>query len=157
MDYETISADAFGKSLSGLGVNLLVKDVRRLAGFLTTVLEARAHRLTEDFAIMTYHGDVFQLHADHTYHSHPLPSLLPESGARGAGIEIRLYETDPDRAVERAAASDHGVTVLKAPENQMHGLRECVLLCENGYAWLPSRRLSDQEMDTLRAAREMAD
>ena len=29
MNYETISADEFGRSLSGVGVNILVKDVRR--------------------------------------------------------------------------------------------------------------------------------
>jgi hypothetical protein len=30
MDYETVSADAFGASLKGLGLNLLTRDVRRM-------------------------------------------------------------------------------------------------------------------------------
>jgi hypothetical protein len=34
MDYETVSADEFGRSLTGLGVNLLSPDVRALAAFL---------------------------------------------------------------------------------------------------------------------------
>jgi hypothetical protein len=34
MDYETVSADNLGRSLTGLGVNLLSPDVRALAGFL---------------------------------------------------------------------------------------------------------------------------
>ncbi len=156
MDFETTSADEFGRSLAGLGLNLVVRDVRRLAGFLTDVFEMKAHRLSADFAIMTYGASIFQLHADHTYHSHPLPSLMPESGARGGGVEIRLYETDPDVAIKRARSHAHEAAVLKEPENHMHGLRECLILCENGYAWLPSRRLSDQEMIALRHSRNTA-
>lgn len=140
MEFETVSPEDFGRALKGIGINLLVRDVKALAGFLTEVFGMSAHRLSEDFAIMTYHGDVFQLHADATYHSHPLPSLLPEAGARGAGIEIRLYETDPDAAATRAAGFADA-TILQPPADKPHGLRECVILCENGYAWVPSRRL----------------
>ncbi|OYX44699.1 MAG: glyoxalase [Rhodobacterales bacterium 32-67-9] len=140
MDFDTVSPEDFGRSLSGIGLNLLVRDVGTLAGFLTEVFGMSAHRMSKDFAIMTYHGEVFQLHADPTYHAHPLPSLLPEAGARGAGIEIRLYETDPDAAAARAAAFPDA-TVLQAPADKPHGLRECVILCGNGYAWVPSRRL----------------
>lgn len=140
MDYETAKAEDFGRSLSGIGLNLLVRDVERLAAFLGAVFGMTAHRLSRDFAIMSYHGDVFQLHADPTYHSHPLPSLLPEAGPRGAGVEIRLYETDPDAAAERASAFPEA-TLLQPPTDKPHGLRECYILCENGYAWVPSRRL----------------
>ncbi|MBC7142980.1 MAG: glyoxalase [Rhodobacteraceae bacterium] len=140
MAFETVSPEEFGRSLKGIGLNLLVRDVKVLAGFLTEVFGMSAHRLSADFAIMTYHGEVFQLHADATYHAHPLPSLLPEAGARGAGIEIRLYETDPDEAAARAAGFADA-TILQAPADKPHGLRECVILCENGYAWVPSRRL----------------
>ena len=145
MDFETVSAEDFGRSLNGLGINILVRDVPRLATFLADVFGMTAHRQNADFAIMTYGGQVFQLHADHTYHSHPLPSLLPETGPRGGGLEIRLYDTDPDDAAARTTAHDHNATVLQEPINKPHGLRECVILCENGYAWLPSRRLSDEE------------
>lgn len=140
MEFETVSPEDFGRSLKGIGINLLVRDVKVLAGFLTEVFGMSAHRLSADFAIMTYAGEVFQLHADATYHAHPLPSLLPEAGARGAGIEIRLYETDPDEAAARAALFPDA-TILQAPADKPHGLRECVILCENGYAWVPSRRI----------------
>jgi len=92
------------------------------------------------------------LHADQTYHSHPLPSLLPEAGARGGGIELRLYETDPDKALALATEHEHESTVLQTALNKPHGLRECVILCENGYAWIPSRRLTEgEEVDELSA------
>ena|SRR5690606_11962005 len=140
MDFETVSPGDFGRSLKGIGLNILVRDVIAEAGFLGRVFSMTAHRLSRDFAIMHYHGEVFQLHADGTFGSHPLLGLLPEAGARGAGIEIRLYETDPDAAAALAAAETDAV-VLQAPADKPHGLRECVILCANGYAWVPSRRL----------------
>lgn len=149
MDFESVGAEDFGRSLTGLGLNILVRDVPSLASFLADVFEMRVHRLSADFAIMAYGNQLFQLHADHTYHSHPLPSLLPESGPRGGGLEIRLYDTDPDEAAERASLHAHQAVLLQEPSNKPHGLRECVLLCENGYAWLPSRQLSDDEAKAL--------
>lgn len=140
MDYETVDPADFGRALKGLGLNLLVRDVRREADFLTQVFAMAAHRVSANFAIMVYQGQVFQLHADPTYGANRLLSLLPEAGARGAGLEIRLYDTDPDAATERAGAFQ-GATVLAAPEDKPHGLRESIILCENGYAWVPSRRI----------------
>lgn len=93
--------------------------------------------MTADFAIVSYGNQVFQLHSDGTYHANPLLGLLPENPPRGAGIEIRLYDSDPDRAVARAVA--FGATVLQAPADKPHGLREAYILCDNGYAWVPSR------------------
>ena len=37
MDLETVKADAFGASLRGIGLNVLVRDVERQAAFLTGV------------------------------------------------------------------------------------------------------------------------
>ncbi|MDJ0612078.1 MAG: hypothetical protein QNJ29_00270 [Rhizobiaceae bacterium] len=142
MDYETVDADRFGKSLQGIGLNLLVRDVKSLACFLVDVFDMKAHQVTDDFAIMTYGNDVFQLHSDGTYHGHPLPSLLPENGPRGGGIEIRLYNTDPDEAAHKAQTHPHATTLLQEAMDKPHGLRECFILCENGYAWVPSRRLT---------------
>lgn len=147
MEYETVSADDFGASLTGLGMNILVRDVRAQTIFLTVVFGMTAHRVSDDFAIMRYGSDVFQLHSDGTYHAHPLPSLLPEAGPRGGGAEFRLYETDPDEAVARAKANDGHI--LADPTNKPHGLREAYILCENGYAWVPSRRLSQTERTKL--------
>jgi hypothetical protein len=100
-----------------------------------------AHRQSKDFAILTYHGQAIQLHSDVAYANHPLPSLLPEAGARGAGVELRLHESDPDLACAQAKA--FGGTVLQtATDKTAHGLREAVILSPHGYAWVPSRRIS---------------
>ncbi len=140
MDYETVTPEDFGRSLTGIGLNILVRDVRAEAAFLTKVFGMTAHRLSDNFAIMLYHGQVFQLHADATYGSNPLLSLLPEAGPRGAGAEFRLYATDPDEAAARVADVADAV-LLQAATDKPHGLRECVILCSNGYAWVPSRHL----------------
>lgn len=137
MDFETVDAADFGASLRGLGINILVTDVLRTAKFLADVFEMQAHRLSADFAIMTYGGQVFQLHSDGTYHSNPLLGLLPENPPRGAGVEIRLYDTDPDIACGRARLS--GGTVLQEPAEKPHGLREAYILCTDGYAWVPGK------------------
>ncbi len=149
MDFETVSAEDFGASLRGLGLNLLVRDVRCTADFLQTVFGMQAHRLSADFAIMTY-GDgpsqqVFQLHADATYGANPLLAILPEAGPRGAGLEIRLYDSDPEQAVACLAAlpteQRDALTVLQDPSDKPHGLREAYILDFDGYAWVPSRPL----------------
>lgn len=137
MDYEQTDADSFGRSLRGIGINLLVRDVPAEVAFLETVFGMKGHQVSKDFAIVTYGGQVFQLHSDGTYADNPLLALLPENPPRGAGIEIRLYDTDPDAAVARAEAA--GVTILQAPADKPHGLREAYILCDNGYAWVPSR------------------
>lgn len=143
MDFETVSAGDFGRSLKGIGLNLLVRDVEASAAFLAEVFAMGVHRLSKDFAILTYGDDVMQLHSDGTFGGHPLLGLLPEAGARGAGAELRLYETDPDEAAQRAEAA--GGHVLQVPANKPHGLRECVILDADGYAWVPSRALSAEE------------
>ncbi len=139
MDYETVDADTFGASLRGIGLNLLVRDVLAECAFLEAVFDIPAFQKTADFAIIRYGNAVFQLHSDGTYHSNPLLGLLPESPPRGAGIEIRLYDTDPEQAVQRAEA--FGAMILQEPTDKPHGLREAYILCENGYAWVPSRPL----------------
>ncbi len=141
MDYDKVKAAEFGASLKGMGINLLVRDVLGSVAFLQDVFGMKAFQPTEDFAILTYGGQVFQLHSDPTFHSHPLLSLLPEAGARGGGIELRLYETDPDEAVKLAETHVHGATILQQPTDKPHGLRECVILDADGYAWVPSRAL----------------
>lgn len=136
MDYETVSAEDFGKSLRGIGLNILVRDVFRTCGFLKAVFGLQAHRTSADFAIVTYGNAVFQIHADGTYHSNPLLGLLPETPPRGTGVEIRLYDSDPDAAAALAEAA--GGMVLQAPTDKPHGLREAYILCPDGYAWVPS-------------------
>lgn len=102
MDLDNIKADIFGKTLTGLGLNLIVRDVPRHVSFLKDNFDMKAFRATNDFAILKYTDQIFQLHADHTYGRHPLFGILPENPPRGAGIEIRLYNSDPDECHRRA-------------------------------------------------------
>ena len=137
MNYDAIDADGFGRSLKGIGLNLLVRDVAATVAFLEQVFGMRAHQPTADFAIMTYGDQVFQLHSDGTYHANPLLGLVPENPPRGGGVEIRLYDNDPETAVARA--NQFGATILQEPADKPHGLREAYILCNDGYAWVPSR------------------
>ena len=137
MDYETVEAGPLGASLRGIGLNLLVRDVRAECAFLKEVFGMSSHQVSADFAIVTYGAEVFQLHSDGTYHSNPLLGLVPDNPPRGGGVEIRLYDSDPDAAVDAARA--HGATILQEPRDKPHGLREAYILCDNGYAWVPSR------------------
>ena len=139
MDYETVEPDVFGAGLRGIGLNLLVRDVPAQVAFLEAVFGMKGHRVSADFAILTYGVQVMQIHADGTYGQNPLLGLVPESPPRGGGIEIRLYETDPDDAATRAKGA--GGHVLQPPADKPHGLREAYILCQNGYAWVPSRPL----------------
>jgi catechol 2,3-dioxygenase-like lactoylglutathione lyase family enzyme len=139
---EAISAEDFGRSLSGFGINLLVSDVKRTCEFLRTVLEFSTPRESKDYAILLHRGVTYQLHADQTYSDNPLPSLLPENGPRGGGAEFRLYGVDPDQAQARAEAA--GYMVLQASADKPHGLRECFLLDPDGYCWVPSLGLPSE-------------
>ncbi len=141
MDYQTVPAQVFGHSLRGVSVNLLVRDVLAEVAFLTDVFGMKAYRAGPDFAILVHGEQPFQLHSDRSFASHPLHALLPETPPRGLGIELRLHEADPDLAAGRALAHPEAV-VLQAPTDKAgHGLREAVILCPNGYAWVPSRRI----------------
>ena len=151
-NYEEVSAEEFGRSLLGFGVNLLVKETERTIGFLELVFGFEAVRKSADYAIMRLPESheapgqlatvLVQLHADHTYSQNPLPSLLPENGARGGGVELRLYDIDPDIAEEKARANDY--MVLQASSDKPHGLRECFILDPDGYCWVPSCALIEE-------------
>ena len=138
MDYNKVEAKELGKSLKGLGINLLVSSVKNTSSFLRKIFNIKTFQQTDDFAIAKYEDQIFQIHADKTYHSNPLPSLLPENGARGAGIEIRLYNSNPDDAEK--LARKYNYKILQSCTNKPHGLRECYILDNDGYCWIPSRR-----------------
>lgn len=130
-------ADAFGRGLGpGLGVNLLVTDVAESVRFQMDVLGAEVRYWDADFAIMGMAGTVWMLHHDRTYRSHPLVGIAQGAEGRGAGMELRLYGCDPDRAT--LAAEEAGAVVLATPADKPHGLREAYLLDADGYVWVPS-------------------
>ncbi|WP_296473506.1 glyoxalase [Roseinatronobacter sp.] len=134
-DLEHITPVDFGRSLRGIGVNLLCRDVMGMAAFLHDVFDLEIHRASKDFAIIR-HGDwMMQLHADATYHAHPLLTLVPELPPRGTGVQIYLFGVDPDQAVMRAPVE----MVLEQPADKPHGLREATILSPEGYAFSPAR------------------
>jgi uncharacterized glyoxalase superfamily protein PhnB len=134
-----LSADAYGKSLRGVGFNLIVNDLERALTFATEVLGATQFFRTENFAAMKLHGADFMYHLKETYkHNELYGSLSPEL-PRGIGVELRLYSVDPDEAEARARA--HGFTVVAGSLDKPHGLRECMIADDEGFVWVVSRHL----------------
>ena len=79
----------------------------------------------------------WMLHADHTYGDHPLLALTGDNALRGVGVELRLHGLDPDAAASTAHKLDF--TVLQAPADKPHGLREAYIVDPDGYVWVPGR------------------
>ncbi len=141
-----MAADAYGRSLRGLGVNLLVREIARSVAFLTEVLGLELVHADADFAVLRYGsqeegseqeagGQDVILHADRTYAEHPLLALTGDGALRGVGVELRLYGIDPDSAEARARA--RGDAVFADTQDKPHGLRECYLADPDGYIWVP--------------------
>jgi uncharacterized glyoxalase superfamily protein PhnB len=139
------SGEVYGRSLKGFGINLLVREVARAVAFSRDVLQAEIATADRDFAVLRHRVDgralaEWMLHADATYHSNPLLSLVPADGPRGAGAELRLYHLDPDQAVARAKAAGH--VVLAEAADKPHGMREAYILDPDGYCWVVSLPLA---------------
>lgn len=131
-----MSPPAYGRTLrSGISVNLLVRSVEKSAAFAEQVLGATATYADPDFAVLRCCGAEWMLHADHTYLDNPLTGVIDGVEARGAGVEIRLYGLDPDRC--EAAARAGGWTVLAGSLDKPHGLREAVIIDDDGYVFVP--------------------
>jgi len=128
-----MSAADYGRTLSGLSVNLIVRDVGRSIPFYTNVLGLRLLYSDEDFAAFEREGARLQLHADHTYARMPWAARLRDESRRGFGAEIRILGVDPDAAEERARGG--GFTVLVAVRDWPHGWRDCVLEDPDGYTF----------------------
>ena len=133
-------AEDFGRSLPrGIGINLLVRDMAAELAFCRDCLGAMVLDSDEDFAAIELCGSVFMLHADHSYSHHPMSGIVAGSETRGAGIEIRVYGLDPDKAEARAEArGDH---VLAGSLDKPHGLRECFIVDPEGYVWVPGTQI----------------
>lgn len=128
-------ATAYGKTLGGLSLNLIVRDVAKSLPFYTEVLGLRALYSDPDFAAFEGPaGARLQLHADHTYESMPWAADLAGRARRGLGAEIRLLGIDPDDAERRAR--ERGFHVLLATgDREGHGWRDCILEDADGYTF----------------------
>jgi uncharacterized glyoxalase superfamily protein PhnB len=134
-----VSAPDYGRSLRGLGFNLLVRDVPRAVRFATDVLGATAFFANDRFAAMKLNGGDFMFHHDSTYKDNELFGIVQGAEARGIGVELRIYGCDPDLAEANARAG--GWTVLAGSIDKPHGLRECMVIDDEGYVWIPSVHL----------------
>ncbi len=138
-DFESLSGEEVGHLLEDFGINLLVSNVSQTVNFLVNVLCFSVLRSSVDYAVLKHRDQLYQLHSDHTYSDHPLLSVIPETGLRGGGVELRLFEIDPDLAEQKAV--ENGYTVLQRTADKPHGLRECFLLDPDGYCWVPSIKI----------------
>ena len=112
-------ADEYGKSLKGIGINLLVPSIDIEHAFHEKVLGADVVYRDPDIAIYRGFGAEWMIHADHTYSDHPLKGSLSGEIPRGIGAEIRLYGCNPDTA--EAAARAQGMDVLAGTMDKPHG------------------------------------
>ena len=130
-----MSGPDYGRSLKGLGINLLVREIEPAVAFAREVLAAQVVHSDPDFAVLRTCAAEWMLHADHTYEDHPLHGSLDADLVRGIGAELRLHGRDPDQA--EAAARRLGHTVLDGTADKPHGLREAYILDPDGYLWVP--------------------
>lgn len=103
-------ADAYGKTLTGLSLNLIVRDLAKSVPFYRDVLGMMVHYSDEDMAAVQLDTTQIVLHADHTYDKQPWASRLPETGKRGA-------------------------TILLGARDWPHGWRDVVLEDPDGYTF----------------------
>ncbi len=130
-------AREYGRTLSGLSLNLLVRDVQRSLPFYTQVLGLRALYSDVDYAALEGPGATaqvrIQLHADHTYDKMPWAGELARTERRGLGAEIRILGVDPDRA--EGAAKEGGFKVMIPAGDFAHGWRACFVEDPDGYTF----------------------
>ena len=123
----------YGRTLAGLSMNLVVRDVARSLPFYRDVLGFTVHYADVDFAALQLADAKVQLHADHTYDHQPWAARLADGSTRGFGAEIRIMGIDPDEAERRAR--EHRVSVLSGPKDWPHGWRDVVLEDPDGYTF----------------------
>ncbi len=128
-----MAADAYGKTLHGLSLNLIVRDVAASVPFYRDVIGMTVHYADADMAALQLESTQIVLHADHTYDKQPWATRLLDTGKRGLGVEIRIFDVDPDAAERRATA--HGATVLIGARDWPHGWRDVVLEDPDGYTF----------------------
>ena len=135
-----MSASQYGRSLRGLTVNLIVRNMARMLEFQRLVLEAEIVYEDPDFAVFEGYGAQWMAHADHTYDHNPLEVLQTPNQPRGGLVELRVHGCDPDRAEQQAR--QRGYQVVQAAADKPHGLREAYLRDAEGYLWVPDRSIA---------------
>jgi len=128
-------APRYARTLEGLTVNLVVRDIAVALPFHREVLGATLIYSDPDIAVFRCNDAEWMLHADHTYDSHPLHTALVNAASRGLGAELRLHGRDPDEAEGHARRL--GYDVIEASADKAHGLREVFLRDADGYVWVP--------------------
>ena len=128
-------APEYGRSLSGLGINLLVRAIEASLPFQREVLDAEVVYSDPDVAVLGRNGVEWMLHAHHTYDAHPWYPVVTSDAPRGIGVELRLHGRDPDAA--EAAARRLGFEILQPATDKPHGLREAYIADGDGYVWVP--------------------
>jgi uncharacterized glyoxalase superfamily protein PhnB len=129
-----VSPPVYGRSLRGLGINLLVEDTTRAVAFARDVLGLTIVYADADLAVFRHGEHEWMVHADHTYDAHPLLPRMRIAALRGGGVELRVHGADPDAAA--VSAVEHGYGVLDPPTDKPHGLREASLIDADGYVWV---------------------
>ena len=130
------SASEYSKDLSGLTINLLVKDIKHSINFLQKIINAKIIYQDPDFAAIEGFGSSWCIHSYNTYGTHPFLNFIKSSKSKGLGIDLRVIGYNPDRAEERARKENY--IILSNSMNKPHGMRECYILDNNGFCWVPS-------------------
>ena len=138
-----MAASEYSRTLKGLTLNYLVKEIEPALNFAQEVLAAEVVYSDLDFAVLSANGAEWMLHADHTYDKHPMGDTVSTGAARGAGIEIRLHGCDPDAAEQ--AARNEGYEVMSPATDMGHGVREAFIRDTDVYVWVPDVLLPEQE------------
>ena len=128
-------APDYGRSLTGLGINLLVREIESALPFHREVLDAEVVYSDPDVAVLRRIDVEWMLHAHHTYDAHPWHSVVASDAKRGIGVELRLHGRDPDAA--ESAARRLGFEIIQPATDKPHGLREAYLVDCDGYVWVP--------------------
>jgi catechol 2,3-dioxygenase-like lactoylglutathione lyase family enzyme len=132
-----IPTEKYSHALSGLTVNMLVRDVPAHVEFVRDVLGLQVVYSDPDIAVYRWGPNEWMVHADHTYEDsdNPMKEVVGPMAARGAGVELRVHGCDPDLA--EAAARERGIEVLAPSADKPHGLRETYIRDTDGYVWVP--------------------
>src|SRR5260370_38756986 len=105
-----------GRTLTGLTVNLLVREVAASLPFFTDVLGLKVVYRDPDFAALEFGSSVrMMLHADHAHDRfEPVGVRLAKPEKRGTGRGTQLQGPDPTQAQDRARLT--GLTDNRPPQ-----------------------------------------